>query len=193
MDRLNNKESIGADSHACAVRLVKGDITDLKADALVNAANTSLSGGGGVDGAIHRAGGPAIMEACDEIRNERGGIATGEAVLTTAGDLPATYIIHTAGPVWHGGKNGEARLLAKCYQNSLKLADQMKLQSLAFPNISTGVYGFPKKKAAEIAVKAVVNYLKKHSTGLQEVYFVCMDEENYRQYQELIPDQQLIQ
>lgn len=167
--------------------LVKqGDITKVGADAIVNAANTGLRGGGGVDGAIHRAGGPAIMEACAEIREDKGGIATGEAVLTTAGELPARYVIHTAGPVWHGGKNGEARLLAKCYRNSLLLADKQKLTHVSFPNISTGIYGFPKQKAAEIAVKTVTKYIKENPSGLQEISFICFDEENYQLYKQLI-------
>jgi O-acetyl-ADP-ribose deacetylase (regulator of RNase III) len=196
------KESVNAGSarksvaetlvQACTVKLVKGDITREQVDALVNAANTSLSGGGGVDGAIHQAGGPEIMEACDEIRNKRGGIATGEAVLTTAGKLPAAYVIHTAGPVWHDGKSGENRLLAKCYRNSLHLACKHNLKSIAFPNISTGVYGFPKQKAAEIAVKVIMNFVKKQNTCLQEIRFVCFDDENHRIYQKLIPDEQLI-
>lgn len=177
---------------ACSIRLLKGDITHQQVDALVNAANTSLSGGGGVDGAIHKAGGPSIIEACAEIRNKRGGIATGEAVLTTAGMLPAGYIIHTAGPVWHDGKSGESRLLAKCYRNSLKLACKHNLQTIAFPNISTGVYGFPKQKAAEIAVKEVVNFVKKQNTSLREIHFVCFDDENHQIYQKLMPDEQLI-
>lgn len=177
---------------ACRVRLLKGDITKQEVGALVNAANTSLSGGAGVDGAIHQAGGPAIMEACDEIRNKRGGIATGEAVATVAGNLAAEYVIHTAGPVWHDGKSGEGRLLAKCYRNSLKLASRLNLQSIAFPNISTGVYGFPKQKAALIAIKEVMNFVKKQNTCLREVRFVCFDDENFQQYRKLIPDDQLI-
>ncbi len=164
----------------------KGDITRSDADAIVNAANTGLMGGGGVDGAIHQAGGPAIMEDCRKIREARGGIATGEAVLTTGGLLPARFVIHTAGPVWHGGKNGESRLLAKCYRNSLLLADKHKLQHVAFPNISTGVYGFPKQKAAEIALKTVCVYLKEHSTSLTKVSFICFDEENRQLYQQLL-------
>lgn len=192
MKGLSKEESIDADKQGCIIRLVKGDITQMEVDALVNAANTSLSGGGGVDGAIHRGGGPAIMEVCNEIRKERGGIATGEAVITTAGNLPAAHIIHTAGPVWHGGNNGEERLLAKCYQSCLKLAIQRGLKSLAFPNISTGIYSFPKQRAAEIAVKTVVAFLEREPGCIEEVSFVCFDDENYRLYQELLPDRQLI-
>lgn len=164
----------------------KEDITKEKADALVNAANTSLRGGGGVDGAIHQAGGPAIMDACTKIRRERGGIATGEAVLTTAGELPARFVIHTAGPVWHGGKNGEHRLLAKCYRNSLLLADRHKLKSIAFSNISTGVYGFPKEIAAAVAIKAVRSYFAENTSSLEKMSFVCYDEENYRLYRQFL-------
>lgn len=164
----------------------KGDITKERVDAVVNAANTSLLGGGGVDGAIHQAGGPAIMEACTEIRQERGGIATGEAVLTTAGELPARFVIHTAGPVWHGGKSGELRLLAKCYRNSLLLADRHMLKSIAFSNISTGVYGLPKEKAAEAALKAVRKYLSEKTTSLEKISFICYDEENYQLYRQLL-------
>lgn len=164
----------------------KGGITKEKVDAVVNAANTSLLGGGGVDGAIHQAGGPAIMEACTEIRQERGGIATGEAVLTTAGELPARFVIHTAGPVWHGGKSGELRLLAKCYRNSLLLADRHMLKSIAFSNISTGVYGLPKEKAAEVALKTVRKYLSEKTTSLEKISFICYDEENYQLYRQLL-------
>jgi O-acetyl-ADP-ribose deacetylase (regulator of RNase III) len=166
--------------------VAQGDITKIAADAIVNAANTGLLGGGGVDGAIHQVGGPAIMDACRKIRQERGGIATGDAVLTTGGLLPARFVIHTAGPVWHGGKNGESRLLAKCYRNSLLLADKHKLQHIAFSNISTGVYGFPKKKAAEIAIKTVCKYLMENTSSLKKVSFICFDEENKQLYQQLM-------
>ena len=122
------------------IELIRGDITQLAVDAIVNAANTSLLGGGGVDGAIHRAGGPEILEACMEIRARQGGCAVGEAVITTAGALPARFVIHTVGPVWNGGDKGEAERLRACYLNTLQLASEHKLQSVAFPNISTGVY-----------------------------------------------------
>ncbi|WP_224491106.1 O-acetyl-ADP-ribose deacetylase [Robertkochia flava] len=157
------------------IELIKGDITRQSVDAIVNAANTSLLGGGGVDGAIHRAGGPAILEACKKI----GGCKTGEAVLTPAGQLPARVVIHTPGPVWQGGDQNETRLLENSYRNSLKLADAHKLQSIAFPNISTGVYGFPKKEAASIALTTVKNFTPEH---LKKVVFVCFDEENYSIY-----------
>ena len=170
------------------VYLLKGDITKVEVEAVVNAANTSLAGGGGVDGAIHRAGGPSIMQACDEIRKQRGGVATGEAVYTTAGKMPASYVFHTAGPVWHGGKNGENRLLAKCYRSCLLLAKQLGVKSIAFPAISTGVYGFPKQKAAEIALRTVQKWLKEHKGQLKEIRFVNFEEENHLLYQETLKE-----
>lgn len=167
------------------IELIKGDITKIKADAIVNAANSSLMGGGGVDGAIHRAGGAAILEECRKIAAKQGGCKTGEAVITTGGNLPAKYVIHTVGPVWNGGKKNEPALLASCYQNSLKLAIEYKLSSIAFPNISTGVYGYPKKEGAEIAVSTVFEFLQQNDF-IDKVYFVCFDEENYQLYSSLI-------
>ena len=169
------------------IEIIKGDITKIKVDAIVNAANSSLMGGGGVDGAIHRAGGPAILEECRKIIAKQGSCRTGEAVITTGGNLPAKFVIHTVGPVWNNGKKNEANLLAACYQNSLKLAVKHSLSSIAFPNISTGIYGYPKKEAAEIAVNTVVLYLKQ-DTFISKVYFVCFDEENYQLYKSLIKD-----
>ncbi len=158
------------------VRLIKGDITRVPADAIVNAANTSLLGGGGVDGAIHRAGGPAILEECKNIVSRQGGCKTGEAVITTAGNLPAKFVIHTPGPVWNGGENDEERLLASSYRNSLKLAFENGCTSIAFPNISTGIYGFPKEKAAQVSVDVVKKFIENSEL---DVYFVCFDNENY--------------
>ena len=168
------------------LEVIKGDITKIDADAIVNAANSSLLRGGGVDGAIHRAGGPAILEECKQIRARQGGCPTGEAVITTAGNLPARYVIHTVGPVWNGGSKNEPELLANCYRNSLRLANEKELKSIAFPNISTGVYGYPKDKAAAVAVQAVRDYLREHHTSLERIRFVCFDEENYRLYQQLL-------
>ena len=168
------------------IELIKGDITKIKADVIVNAANSSLMGGGGVDGAIHRAGGPAILEECKMIVANQGGCKTGEAVITTGGNLATKFVIHTVGPVWNGGKKNEAELLAACYQNSLKLAVAHKLSCIAFPNISTGIYGYPKKEAAEIAINAVTEFLKQNNM-ISKVYFVCFDEENHQLYQSLIP------
>lgn len=163
------------------IRLLKDDITKLEVDAIVNAANTSLLGGGGVDGAIHRAGGKAILEACMQIRNRQGGCDVGEAVITTAGELPAQYVIHTVGPYWNDGQD-QSQLLKNCYLNSLKLAEEYKLRTIAFPNISTGVYRYPKAAAAAIAIDAVKNASLE---SLETVYFICFDEENYRLYEEL--------
>jgi len=167
------------------IELLKGDITKVKVDAIVNAANSSLMGGGGVDGAIHRAGGPQILEECRAIVAIQGGCKTGEAVITAGGHLPAKFVIHTVGPVWNGGKKNEQELLAACYQNSLNLAVENKLSSIAFPNISTGIYGYPKKEAAEIAITTVSFFLKQHNL-VSKVYFVCFDEENYNLYRSLI-------
>lgn len=161
------------------IDLVKSDITKIQVDAVVNAANSSLMGGGGVDGAIHRAGGPAILEGCKKIVARQGGCKTGEAVITTAGNLPAKFVIHTVGPVWKGGGRNERELLANCYKNSLQLAVDNGCKTVAFPNISTGVYGFPKDEAAKIAVQTTVDFLDK-STAMEKVIFVCFDEENFR-------------
>lgn len=165
--------------------LVQGDITKQKVDAIVNAANSSLMGGGGVDGAIHRAGGPAILEDCKKIIAKQGSCKTGEAVITTAGNLPAKFVIHTVGPVWNNGKNNEAEKLADCYRNSLHLALENKIESIAFPNISTGIYGYPKKDAATIAINTVLDLLR-DNPSLPKVYFVCFDEENFSIYQNII-------
>jgi O-acetyl-ADP-ribose deacetylase len=167
------------------ISVIKGDITMITADAIVNAANTSLLGGGGVDGAIHRKGGPKILEECMQIRNKQGGCPVGEAVITTGGNLPAQYVIHTVGPVWHGGDKNENELLASAYRNSLKLAEQHNLRKIAFPNISTGIYGFPKRPAAEIAVSTVEQFMQSAKV-VKEVIFVCYDEENFNLYQQLL-------
>ena len=158
--------------------LIKGDITKVKVDAIVNAANTSLLGGGGVDGAIHRAGGPEILNECRKIVARQGGCKTGEAVITTAGNLPARFVIHTVGPVWNGGDKGEEKKLTDCYRNSLQLAVDNRCSTIAFPNISTGVYRFPKDAAAQIAVHTVADFLDANET-LGKVIFVCFDEESY--------------
>jgi O-acetyl-ADP-ribose deacetylase (regulator of RNase III) len=167
------------------IELIKGDITKLTVDAIVNAANSSLMGGGGVDGAIHRAAGPLLLEECKKIVRKQGGCKTGEAVITTGGDLPANYVIHTVGPVWQGGKQKEPELLAACYKNSLELAVENKITSLAFPNISTGVYGYPKQQAAAIAIHTVTEFLKENDF-IDKVYFICFDEENYGLYESLV-------
>jgi O-acetyl-ADP-ribose deacetylase (regulator of RNase III) len=166
------------------IEIVQGDITKQKTDAIVNAANSSLMRGGGVDGAIHRAGGPAIAEECKKIIVGQGPCPTGEAVITSGGLLPARFVIHTVGPVWYGGKRNEPEKLANCYKNSLRLAVENNLTTIAFPNISTGVYGYPKKEAARIAVQAVTEFLKSNSS-IAKVYFVCFDKENFQLYQSL--------
>lgn len=169
------------------LHLLQGDITKVQVDAMVNAANTSLLGGGGVDGAIHRAGGSKILEECMQIRSRQGGCAVGEAVITTGGNLAAKYVIHTVGPVWSGGKNGEQSLLASAYRSSLELAEHHKIRTIAFPNISTGIYHFPKPMAARIAVDVVKEVLP--SPSITDVYFVCFDSDNYDLYQWLLKEQ----
>jgi len=167
------------------ISVIQGDITSMKIDAIVNAANTSLLGGGGVDGAIHRKGGPQILNECMAIRQQQGGCPVGEAVITSGGLLPAKYVIHTVGPVWNGGNNNEKDLLASAYVNSLKIAEEKKFESVAFPNISTGIYGFPKKPAAEIAIAAVSQFMKT-AKSVKQVTFVCFDEENFKIYQQML-------
>ncbi len=155
--------------------LLAGDITRQSTDAIVNAANSGLMGGGGVDGAIHRAGGPAILEACRQIISRRGPLPAGEAVITTGGNLKAKYVIHTVGPVWHGGATGEAEVLAGAYWESLKLAATNRLASVSFPSISTGVYGYPVNRAARIALEAVILFLNDEVTSVREVVFVLFN------------------
>lgn len=167
------------------VEVVRGDITLLDVDAIVNAANAKLMGGAGVDGAIHRRGGPAIMEECTAIRNRQGGCPVGEAVITSGGLLKAKYVIHTVGPVWQGGHNAEDQLLERAYRNSLALAVAHNVTHIAFPNISTGVYGFPKGRAAQIATRAVSDFLKDNES-LKGLIFCCFDEENYRIYTSIL-------
>lgn len=165
--------------------LLKGDITRVEVDAIVNAANSSLMGGGGVDGAIHRAGGPAILDDCRKIIAKQGSCKPGEAVITSAGNLPAKFVIHTVGPVWNNGKSNEADKLANCYRNSLNLAVQYTITSIAFPNISTGIYGYPKREAAAVAIQTVTDFLLNNQYFIK-VHFVCFDEENYFIYQNII-------
>jgi O-acetyl-ADP-ribose deacetylase (regulator of RNase III) len=167
------------------LNLVRGDITKSKVDAIVNAANSSLMGGGGVDGAIHRAGGPSILEECRKIIATKGPCDTGQAVITSGGSLPARFVIHTVGPIWNGGKNGEAGNLKDCYTNSLNLAVTKNIESIAFPNISTGIYGYPKQQAAEIAIGTISTWLQTESS-IRRIDFVCFDEENYFIYKKLL-------
>jgi O-acetyl-ADP-ribose deacetylase (regulator of RNase III) len=164
------------------VSIIQGDITKESSDAIVNAANSSLMGGGGVDGAIHRAGGPAILEECKEIVARQGRLPTGKAVITTGGNLKARYVIHTVGPIWQGGNKNEADLLRSAYYECLKLATERKLTSISFPSISTGAYGYPLDEAAKAAVSTVVSFLKEHATTLNDVVFVLFDSRTYQSY-----------
>ena len=161
--------------------IVKGDITQQTTDAIVNAANSSLMGGGGVDGAIHQAGGPAILAECKQIVSRQGHLPTGKAVITTGGNLKARYVIHTVGPVWHGGSKGEAELLESAYRESLKLAAQNHLSSISFPSISTGAYGYPVDEAARIALGAVISFLRE-TPSIKEAIFVLFDSRTFEAY-----------
>lgn len=166
-------------SMSTKIEIVKADITKMSVDAIVNAANTSLLGGGGVDGAIHRAGGSAILEDCRKIIAKQGGCKVGEAVITTAGKLPAKYVIHTVGPVWNGGNKHEAEKLASCYTKALLLAKDHHCKSVAFPNISTGIYKFPKELAAQIAFETVYKFVTEQPY-FEKIVFVCFDDDNYK-------------
>jgi O-acetyl-ADP-ribose deacetylase (regulator of RNase III) len=172
-------------SNSDRIILIQGDITKLEVDAIVNAANSALLGGGGVDGAIHRAGGPAILAECRDIVARHGRCETGQAVITSGGKLPAKFVVHTVGPVWHGGNKNENKLLENAYLNSLKLALENKVETIAFPNISTGIYGFPKERAAEIAIRTATEFLSGNNQ-IKQVYFVCFDQENYELYRRLL-------
>lgn len=161
------------------IEIINGDITKQKVDAIVNAANTSLLGGGGVDGAIHRAAGPELLE----FNKNLGGCKTGEARISPGFNLPAKYVISTVGPVWNGGSNNEDKLLANCYKNSLKLAVENKIKTIAFPAISTGIYRFPLERAARIALNELKTFLEENGE-IEKVIFVCFDDKNYNAYKE---------
>ncbi len=168
-------------SHTERITAVQDDITTQRVDAIVNAANTSLMGGGGVDGAIHRAAGPGLLAECRTL----GGCPTGEARITKGYDLPATWVIHTAGPIWHGGTHGENELLARCYRSCFALAARHAVRTIAFPAISTGIYGFPLERATRIAVTETTRFLA-DDTEIEEVRFVCFGMETYRVYQAIV-------
>ena len=168
------------------IELVKGDITKIAVDAVVNAANKQLKGGGGVDGAIHRAGGAVIHEQCMMIIAKMGGeLPVGEAAITQAGNMLCKYVIHTVGPIWRGGNKGEDRFLTKAYRSSLQLAVDFGLKTLAFPNISTGIYGYPKAEAAVVAVNEVNRFLSENDF-IEKVIFCCFEDDNYELYKNLI-------
>ncbi len=181
MNRIINKTKFS---------LLQGDITKQSTDAIVNAANSGLMGGGGVDGAIHRSGGTAILEECRKIVSIIGRLPTGEAVITTGGNLKAKHVIHTVGPVWHGGHSGEPELLASAYRNSLGLAVANSLKTVAFPSISTGAFGYPVNLAAAVALETVINFLR-DDESLDEIVFVLFDDATYQRYvqalEELLP------
>jgi len=164
------------------LKLMVGDITRVPADAIVNAANSALAGGGGVDGAIHRAGGPSIMRELDQIRARSGGCPTGSAVPTSAGALPARHVFHAVGPVYRGGQQGEAELLASCYRMCFELAAQVQARTISFPAISTGVYGYPMSEAATIALREAARHLQCPETCVTEVLFVLYDQAAYQAY-----------
>jgi O-acetyl-ADP-ribose deacetylase (regulator of RNase III) len=163
------------------IKLIQDDITQFDVDAIVNAANTSLLGGAGVDGAIHRAAGPGLLAECRNL----GGCATGDAKITKGYNLKAKFVIHTVGPIWHGGNNNESSLLASCYRKSLLLAVENNCNSVAFPNISTGVYGFPKELAAKVAIQEVKTFLAENNS-IQQLFFCCFDSENYSVYSRIL-------
>lgn len=174
-----HKQNLTSDAR---IELIQGDITKAQVDAIVNAANRQLIGGGGVDGAIRRAGGDAIEQACARIRERQGGVDTGKAVITTGGNLSAKYVIHTAGPVWEGGTAGEPELLASCYRASLQLAVENGVKTIAFPSISTGIYGYPTEKAAAVAVHAVKEFVTSGGSAPTCIQFILFDDATYQCY-----------
>jgi O-acetyl-ADP-ribose deacetylase len=179
---LKNKDTMEKIVGKTKLALIQGDITQQQTDAIVNAANSSLLGGGGVDGAIHQAGGPAILEECKKIVVKIGRLPAGQAVMTPGGKLRAKYVIHTVGPVWQGGNKDESKILASAYQESLKLAVNKELQSISFPSISTGVYGYPVEQAAQVALGTIKEFLLQN-TKLKEVVFVLFDPITFNAYQ----------
>jgi len=176
------KPAIEVSINGAKLSIIQGDITRQATDAIVNAANSGLMGGGGVDGAIHRAGGPAILEECKQVVSRQGRLPTGKAVITTGGNLKAKFVIHTVGPVWHGGSKGEPELLASAYRESLKVVTENNLSSISFPSISTGAYGYPVAEAAEVAMNTVVSFLKERTSSIKEIVFVLFDSTTFQAY-----------
>jgi len=176
------KQSAGVIIRQAELSVALGDITKQSTDGIVNAANPGLMGGGGVDGAIHQAGGPAILEECKQVVSRQGRLPTGKAVITTGGNLKAKYVIHTVGPIWRGGDKGEPGLLASAYRESLKVATENNLTSISFPSISTGIYGYPVADAAKVAMETVVAFLREEATSLKEVVFVLFNSRTYESY-----------
>ena len=171
------------------IQLIQGDITKIEVDVIVNAANSRLAGGGGVDGAIHRAAGPELLKACKQVYNEQGECLPGNAVMTSAFALPAKYVFHAVGPIWRGGTYGELEQLFNVYIHCLELAQEQHCRSIAFPNISTGIYGFPKDKAADIALSALMDFFTQRKgtrEAFDKVFLVCFDNENYEIYNQLL-------
>jgi len=190
LNEKGNKEKMNSIINRTKLSLLQGDITKQSTDAIVNAANSGLMGGGGVDGAIHRCGGTSILEECKQIVSRLGRLPTGEAVITTGGNLKARYVIHTVGPVWRGGHRGEPELLSSSYRNSLGLAVANSLKTVAFPSISTGAFGYPVILAAAVALETVIDFLREDES-LDEVVFVLFDDATYQRYvpalEELLP------
>ena len=182
------KQATEVSINQARISIIQGDITKQATDAIVNAANSSLMGGGGVDGAIHRAGGPAILEECKQIVSRQGRLPTGKAVITTGGNLKARFVIHTVGPVWYGGNKGEPELLVSAYQESLRVAAENNLGSVSFPSISTGAYGYPTVEAAKVAIGVVASFLKEQVTSLKEVVFVLFDSATFGSYSSVLAE-----
>jgi len=181
-DAAVEKQDAGVSINGARLSIVQGDITRQATDAIVNAANSSLMGGGGVDGAIHRAGGPVILEECRQIVSRQGRLPAGKAVITSGGNLKARFVIHTVGPVWRGGNREEPELLASAYRESLKVAAENNLSSISFPSISTGAYGYPVSEAAKVAINTVVSFLQEGATSIREVTFVLFDAATFQSY-----------